>query len=401
MISLIRKISHFFKTRLNSFQKIFTILGCITGFGLSIAFIASGIAAIPFTGGGSLLLGGIAAALFIVLVTGSFGSAGKYIGLSIDTIISKEKVTNEKIATVAGCLIGLIISLLAVPLNYVGVGFIAEKAAVASWEILLPFIPLTIGAFGSACSYIGRSIDALTGGKTIFDLFSNKNIPSKQNEEKKPLHEPENIVTNNNILNSQDMNKNFSMKKSLSLPCFSPGDLKRKDNSRPLKRSCSVGQIGIKTHHSNKQSLNKSVNITNARSGIEAYLRLSREQNSHLGFFSKCFDSERGKIRAEIYLKLLSSLETDSQKTVIIYSLLASDDGTMLKEQVSKNMGYKDSDTAKTEFAVLIKKQVPLNRLRLLNNEVISPLVKYTNNMKTLDSGYYDDALECLKMLSS
>jgi len=182
---MLRKIGNFFTSRLNSFQKGLTLLGCIFGCALSIALVLTGLAAIPFTGPGSLLPMWLGTLIFITLVTGSFGSAGKYMGLSIDTILNKEKLNNEKIATVAGCSIGFILSILAIPLHFVGIGIIAEKISIPVWEVILEFIPLTIGSFGSACSYIGKSIDALTNGKTIVDVFSASKNVNKDNPNEK------------------------------------------------------------------------------------------------------------------------------------------------------------------------------------------------------------------------
>ncbi|OGT41460.1 MAG: hypothetical protein A3F42_00445 [Gammaproteobacteria bacterium RIFCSPHIGHO2_12_FULL_37_34] len=170
-VKTVRKIVYFFKNRFNSCQKALTTLGCIIGVPLSIILIITGVAAIPFTGASSLLPSSLALLLFLVIVTGSFASAGKYIGLSLDTILNKEQLTNEKIATIAGCCIGLTLSIVAIPLHFVGVRFILEKAAIAMWALFTYFVPLTIGAFGSACSYIGRSIDTITNQKTIFDFF--------------------------------------------------------------------------------------------------------------------------------------------------------------------------------------------------------------------------------------
>src|SRR3990167_1880114 len=169
---IVKKISDLYRNRFKSFQDLLVLIGCVVGIPLAIILVLTGIAAIPFTGGTSLLPALIGTALFVLLVTGSCASAGNYIGLSIDSMIKKEPLTNAKIATIAGCIIGVALSIVAIPLGFVGVPFIVEKATIPLWTLFLCFVPLTVGRFGSACSYIGRAVDTAVG--TLANFFRKK-----------------------------------------------------------------------------------------------------------------------------------------------------------------------------------------------------------------------------------
>ncbi|VVC76518.1 hypothetical protein AQUSIP_18310 [Aquicella siphonis] len=397
MWPILKSIKTFFKSRLNSWQKALTVLGCMTGAVLSIGLIAGGIAAIPFTGGASLMPAWLGMIFFIVLVTGSFGSAGKYIGMSIDTLISNEKPTNEKIATVAGCLVGLIVSVLAIPLHSFGVGFIAEHAAVAAWEVILPFIPLTIGAFGSACSYIGRSIDALTNNKTIFDLFRKYSRAAQKQREQMPL------------MSSSGQ----AVRASLSVKCDDAPGFRNPAGMEQSPANLAVPAEGMKRCRSapclslfNPQWSRRSTESMQSRftqcdEGIKKYLDMSKVTDSHLGFFARHFDRDRGKARAQAYLSLLNNAKTAFEQGVIAYALLAAHDGKTLKNIVCAQMGFHSLREARNKLGWYIRQSLASRaELRLLENEVISRIVKYTNDKKSYASGCYDDALEILETLA-
>ncbi len=205
MWPILKKSYVFLKSCLNDYQKLFTILGCLLGLVLAIVLIAGGIAAIPFVGPGSLLPLWLGSMLFALLVTGSFGSAGKFIGLSIDTILNKEKLTNEKIGTVAGCALGVVISILSIPLHFVGLTLIARGIILPAMKIIWPFIPLTIGMFGSACAYIGRVVDIFTGDKTVIDLLKPKPAKIK-------------MMSSHQVLNKTLQSSPCRLRRSASLP---------------------------------------------------------------------------------------------------------------------------------------------------------------------------------------
>lgn len=355
IFKLIKNVHAFFKNRLNSFQKILTVLGCVTGFIAAILLIVTGVAAIPFTGGASLLPLWLGIPIFILLVTGSFGSAGKYVGMSIDTLLEEEKANNEKIATFIGCIIGFIISLLGIPLHFVGLPIIAQNANLSLWKLLFPFIPLTVNAFGSACSKVGKAVDACTNGKTIFDL-----------------------------MRSKKMNENIE---SMTLAA-------NETHHVSIKKLTSISNVREQlTNHLSR--FNKKEKLER---GIHYYLSMSQQKNNSFHFFSRYSHQEKGVLRAKAYKALYKHTHSSFQRKVITYSLFASRDGRTLQKNVYQSLGYQSLKAAKEAMRLQIKTELTsMTKMKILNQFVIKPIIVNANTNKSFKSGVFDDALDILK----
>jgi hypothetical protein len=74
----------------------------------------------------------------------------------------------------------------------------------------------------------------------------------------------------------------------------------------------------------------------------------------HLRGCASVFDSGRGVIRADTYQFLLQRAENDFQKLIIIYALLAGEDGRELKKMVSAHLGCENVVAARKKCADLI-----------------------------------------------
>ena len=171
-------IRNFFK-QFNTFQKAFITFGCLIGLPLGVLLVLLGAAALPFIG----LPLWLAIPIFVILVTGNFASAGDYVGQSIDAIrsIKKDGLNIEKVATIFGCILGLALSIIAIPFHAIGVRFIVDKALIPIGTKLAYFFPLNMGQFGSAFSYIGRAIDNLY--KAFVNFFKKKEpAPPPENQ---------------------------------------------------------------------------------------------------------------------------------------------------------------------------------------------------------------------------
>lgn len=70
-------------------------------------------------------------------------------------------------------------------------------------------------------------------------------------------------------------------------------------------------------------------------------------RQSNLKFLARNFDSERGRIRAHAYQKLLSSELSELNKMVIIAALLSNPEGVNLQDHVTKAIGFMNVDSAK------------------------------------------------------
>lgn len=372
------KVRHFFKTRFNTYQKVLTSLGLIFGFILAIVLVFGGIAAIPFIGPGSFMPIGLAIALFIFLTAGSFASAGRYLGTAIDTVLTdKEKPNNEKLATLIGSILGLIITIAAFPFCCVGVGIMAVSAPI--WLIIMAFIPLTPGALASSSSYVGRFIDYFTGGKTVLDgIYALQDHARYGPSENIPAHLPIHPLP--------------------KLKRASSGAL-HQEEERPaqLKRSySSVADI-----HNKLNVLSKK--MRHFDDGIEKYLTMPRDpQATHLHWLSSYFDNERGMIRASTYRYLFAHAGSEFEKKVIVFSLLASNDGATLQKQVYEAMKYTSLDAARKELEEAIRTDIKNDSVikDLLNHSVIASIIKNTNKKKSVDSDEFDRALDILNGIS-
>jgi hypothetical protein len=395
------KVKFFFK-KFDTFQKLFTFLGCGFGLLLAIILLVSGIAAIPFTGGASLLPTAAAIPFFIFLLTGGMGSAGKYIGLSIDTIIDKEKPTNEKLATLIGCAIGALLTILAFPLKFVGVGFIVEFIHVPLWEIALLFVPLTIGAFGSAASYIARVCDTAFNQKTILDLLFKPKLEDNQTTIVNAIFPPQQKTHScqNNAIDNKQLESTLEKTQSQDI------NVKRSRPTLIKARSCQ--QIINKNQ---KKPVLESSPSSFFIQGIHSYLNMPRYDNSHLHWTSIFFDNKRGLNRALTYLQLFRAAQSELEKDIIAYSLFASLEGKTLQKVVFTKMGFHSLSVAQAFFKNKIdsgiltkqteKKQSEINKdipvQKKLDHRVIAEIVKKANNNVSVSSGKYTEAISSLR----
>ncbi len=78
--------------------------------------------------------------------------------------------------------------------------------------------------------------------------------------------------------------------------------------------------------------------IGKALQGVNNYLLRPRDFfNTHLGFFARIFDNQRGKKRACVYQDILNSSKyNDMQKALALYALLSTQNGVVLKEDVAE-----------------------------------------------------------------
>ena len=98
-----------------------------------------------------------------------------------------------------------------------------------------------------------------------------------------------------------------------------------------------------------------------ALKGIENYKQRERlTSSSHLSFFSRLFDSERGYHRAMFYEKIFSEEEFDyQQKLLVLSALLSSDDGETLQQDVCSAISNEKNQSlqmVKNEIIALTRK---------------------------------------------
>lgn len=155
-----------------SYQRKLTVFGIVCGLIVAIILLATGIAAAPFTGGLSLVPLWLGLPLFCLTTVGSFASAFSYVGKAVDTFVDgREKVNNERLATVVGCVLGLGLSVLALLFSFTPIAWLATLSLTQSQAAPI-FIPLAVGMLASACSYIGRGLDALMKERTVLDFYA-------------------------------------------------------------------------------------------------------------------------------------------------------------------------------------------------------------------------------------
>lgn len=99
------------------------------------------------------------------------------------------------------------------------------------------------------------------------------------------------------------------------------------------------------------------------------------------GFFKRHFDKERGLNRAKFYWWELRKHENnDWKKILIIQALLASDDGSTLKNSVAKAMGYDSVEEARKMVEKYIQNYCTENNMTIADvNHVVGKIVKFAN----------------------
>ena len=121
-----------------------------------------------------------------------------------------------------------------------------------------------------------------------------------------------------------------------------------------------------------------------------------------LGFFSYYFDYARGLKRAATFSNLFQQYSQDQQVLdLLIYSLLASENGKELKESIVSSLGYQSIKEAREhyqqQFRDLYKEKEDnegTKLLTILNEQIIAPIVKATDSHKSFDNPSIKLALE-------
>jgi hypothetical protein len=139
-----------------------------------------------------------------------------------------------------------------------------------------------------------------------------------------------------------------------------------------------------------------------AMEGISDYRKLSRGFSGRLSFVSFLFDRQRGAIRAKTYKDLINHAKTPFQKMVIIYALLASEDGKTLQNKVCTRMGY-SLNAAREIFLKTIAKDLQNDQEKINTfTDLITQIVKNANtkiNFVDAPGGKYSQILSTLNDL--
>lgn len=318
-------IFRFFKKRY-SLEHAFQLLGGFLGFFISLALLIGGIAAVPFTGGASLVPVWVGWLIFVGLVTTTTLAFGRFFGITLDTMISSQKSNNEKLATVAAFVVSMLIAGLASPLAYASAPFLNVFAYKSPWGMMVAFFISTSQSITSIGRHIGRTVDKHFDQKTLPDRF--KKIGAYiQNTFGLGNEEAQEVI-------AEDMHADIANQ------------------------------------------------ARNATAGIIDYLQQPREgQGSHLSPSSQLFDYKAGTRRGIVLLKLMGALEIEEQalreaalkeellqeaanngmnlgrielrveemrqkncnlqKAIILYTMLGAAEGRKLKKMVCEKMGYR------------------------------------------------------------
>jgi hypothetical protein len=324
--------------RYSSFENVFQLLGLIIGFIVSIILLAAGVAAIPFTGGASLLPAWIGALAFFFIVTTTFLAAGRMMGILIDTVIDfiqGVRVNNEKLATAIACAVGLIFVVAALPLHFVVVPFIAAEAVIPVWQGFMIFLPATISSIAAIGRHIGRTIDRHVQQKISTHDLLNKVVGWIKGEEQ--VADLRNTVTHDKLVD---------------------------------------GHWGIKLYLGNR-GVEKYQYLTVAKPIPPATLVASIKSR---------FDPKTGKNRGVVYHNMLKdkNAPTDLQKAIVLYTMLKSGRGRALRETVRENMGYGSVVEAKEDLRKYIHQHLlALEDRKFLQEHVTNKLGLFANNGKT------------------
>jgi len=91
------------------------------------------------------------------------------------------KSNNRSLGTVGGCLVGFIIGLVCVIQETANLPIIGALTSSSAIPYQIIGVLLATGVGGNLSSYIGATIDIITGDKTLFDLFKRKPVDSAVN----------------------------------------------------------------------------------------------------------------------------------------------------------------------------------------------------------------------------
>lgn len=325
---ILQGLGKFFKyiwSRYHTFENTLQAAGMMTGFVVSIILLSAGIAAVPFTGGASLLPAWIGMLAFIGIVTTTFLAAGRMIGITIDTVINfiqGDRVNNEKLATAIACVVGLIFAGLALPLNFFVVPFISSAAMIPTWEGFMIFLPVTVSTIASIGRHLGRTFDRHVKQKISIHDVINKLVSWFKRKEM--VIEMNSRVTHDRLVN---------------------------------------GHRGIEIYLGNR--------------GDQEYKHQATKPPTAPGGWARYFDPETGKNRATVYRKMLKDKRTpkDLQKAIVLYTMLKSGRGNVLKETVRESMGYSSVVEAKEDLRKYIHQHVqPVKYRKFLHEHVIGKL---------------------------
>src|SRR5437868_5083086 len=95
---IISRVYQYLRKRYYTYESVFQLLGAVAGVAVATTLLAMGVAALPFTGGISLLPAWLAGIIYFGVVSTTFLAAGRFVGITLDALTSKEKSNNEKLA---------------------------------------------------------------------------------------------------------------------------------------------------------------------------------------------------------------------------------------------------------------------------------------------------------------
>lgn len=123
-----------------------------------------------------------------------------------------------------------------------------------------------------------------------------------------------------------------------------------------------------------------------ALAGIQTYIARPRDRFSfqtHLGFFARMFQNDRGLKRAQVYQDILRNDNyTVKQKALALYALLATTNGTQLKEDVAEAIlgpGNRNVIDARNQVAQLVRIVCQTEQNGQRHEEIVRDIVRCTN----------------------
>ncbi len=174
MMKYLSSITSYFKERLNTWEKRCLVLGGTAGLTVAIIALTLGVAASPFTGGGSLV-----AALGVILFYTAAGAGSlKYIGKGIDSIVDLNQTgntNNARLAALSGATVGLGLGVASLFCPAIGaIGTLINLFQIDKLAIWLASSLLTLGWTGFAAAgaeRMGAIVDAHTAGQSVAIKF--------------------------------------------------------------------------------------------------------------------------------------------------------------------------------------------------------------------------------------
>jgi len=165
--------------RLGNYERRCLEAGIISGIIFAIIMLGLGIALVPFSGGASLVGVIFLDMLYVLFMAAVWGAAFKYVGRSIDTVIEikqEGKTSNQKIAALCGCVIGLVLAIFTacfpiLPLIAVPHLGLVDIAQLVPWQQLMLMVLGMVGAMSSATDKLGQFCDIVFQRTPALDAF--------------------------------------------------------------------------------------------------------------------------------------------------------------------------------------------------------------------------------------